>query len=174
MATTVLKITHSKAGSELGGGRRLSSYPAGEARTACAALASLLESIAAGQEKGVTVELGVGGTTAVRASGTATAGTADGNITINGVNIAYTGASANARAADIAAKINASVDPLVSKIVTASYPGTGAVATITAYAAGKMGNSVTLAITGTGASVSGARLTGGAGDDVSTTSYARG
>ena len=98
---------------------------------------------------------------AALASQTATAGTTDGNITVNGVVIAYTGATAAARAADIAIKVNASTDNRVRNNVSASYPGTGAVVTLTSKVPGTIGNLQTLAITGTGASVGGANLAGG-------------
>lgn len=99
-----------------------------------------------------------------QATGTITiSGTDQGTYTttINGVGINATGgADDTATAAAIAAAINASANALVADIVEAS--SSAGVVTITAIHAGKTGNAITLAATaGTGATASGARLTGG-------------
>lgn len=100
--------------------------------------------------------------TPVAASGTVTIASGNGTITatINGVGIPITWATSDANsAALLAAAINASSDALVSGIVTAT--SALGVVTITSVVKGKMGNAVTLAASGTGATASGARLTGG-------------
>lgn len=101
---------------------------------------------------------------AVPASGTISVAGADGGTytaTINGVAITVTGTSGNntATATSIAAAINASTNALVQNIVTAS--SSAGVVTITAVVPGVLGNCITLAASGTGATASGARLTGG-------------
>jgi hypothetical protein len=80
-------------------------------------------------------------------------------VTVNGVDFSQASGSDSARALAAANAINASVNPLVSGLVTAS--AVDDVLTITAVAYGKAGNANTLAATGTGATASGARLTGG-------------
>lgn len=98
-----------------------------------------------------------------QATGTVTLATASGAITIvvNGVTAASeTWATSDAATATaLAADVNASVDPLVAGHVTAS--AANGVVTVTAVDKGAHGNAVTLAATGTGATASGARLTGG-------------
>lgn len=83
--------------------------------------------------------------------------------TINGVDIDVTGTNGDDAATftDIAAAINASTDPLVAGFVRATdaEDGTG---TLMAIRGGHQGNAITSAVTGTGYSVGGARLTGGA------------
>lgn len=99
---------------------------------------------------------------AVLASGTVTLSGGSGTITatINGVAIAITWATSDTNsAALLAAAINASTNALVQNIVTAT--SAAGVVTISAVVAGVVGNCVTLAASGTGATASGARLTGG-------------
>jgi len=97
----------------------------------------------------------------VQASGTVTYSSASGTntVTINGVAFSQTTGTDTARAAAAAAAINASANALVAGIVTAT--SAAGVLTVTAVAHGATGNSITLAASGTGATASGARLTGG-------------
>lgn len=98
----------------------------------------------------------------VAASGTVTISSGSGTITatINGVAIEVTwGTSDTATATALAAAINASENALVADHVTAS--AASGVVTITASSPGQFGNVITLAASGTGATASGARLTGG-------------
>lgn len=109
--------------------------------------------------------------TPLNASGTITLAVSSGILTatINGVAIA-TGVLAGtdtANAVVLAAAINASGNALVSGIVTAT--SALGVVTITSSVKGKTSNAITLAATGTGATASGARLTGGS--DGTTTSF---
>ena len=99
---------------------------------------------------------------AVLATGTVTLSGGSGTITatINGVAIAITWATSDTNsAALLAAAINASTNALVKNIVTAT--SAAGVVTISAVVPGVVGNCVTLAASGTGATASGARLTGG-------------
>ncbi len=110
------------------------------------------------------------GTDNVYASGTVTISSGSGTITatINGVGTSVTwGTSDTATATALAAAINAATNDLVEFHVSAS--SSAGVVTITAKAPGQWGNAITLAATGTGATASGARLTGGAGCDVTAT-----
>lgn len=96
------------------------------------------------------------------ATGTVTIASGSGTITatINGVAIAITWATSDTNsAALLAAAITASVNALVAGLVTAT--SLAGVVTITAARGGLAGNTVTLAASGTGATASGARLTGG-------------
>lgn len=110
--------------------------------------------------------------TPVFASGTITLAVSSGILTatINGVAIA-TGVLAGTdteNAVVLAAAITASVNALVAGLVTAT--SALGVVTVTAARGGKAGNAVTLAASGTGATASGARLTGGTnGTSVTTT-----
>ena len=99
---------------------------------------------------------------AVLATGTVTLSGGSGTITatINGVAIAITWATSDTNSASLlAAAINASTNALVQNIVTAT--SAAGVVTISAVVPGVVGNCVTLAASGTGATASGARLTGG-------------
>lgn len=103
----------------------------------------------------------------VYASGTVTITSGSGSITatINGVGTSVTwGTSDTATATALATAINAATNDLVEFHVKAT--SSAGVVTITALAPGQWGNAITLAASGTGATASGARLTGGAGADV--------
>jgi hypothetical protein len=98
----------------------------------------------------------------VPAAGTVTIASGSGSITatINGVGVSTTWATSDtATAAALATAINASANALVSDHVTAT--SAAGVVTITAIQPGRSGNAITLAASGTGATASGARLTGG-------------
>lgn len=102
------------------------------------------------------------------ASGTVTIASGTGSIAavINGVSVAVTWATSDtATATALAAAINASTNALVQYLVSAT--SSAGVVTITALQKGITGNCITLAATGTGATASGARLTGGTGGNVS-------
>lgn len=103
---------------------------------------------------------GVGGTAAagsISFSGSNGAWTA----TVNGVVFSGTSAGVDSdESADLAAQITASADPLIAGVVTAIQAGDDV--DITAVAKGTAGNAITLAVTGTGLSTSGATLAGGA------------
>lgn len=101
--------------------------------------------------------------TGAQATGTVTLSSGSGTETaiINGVSVAITWATSDTvSAALLAAAINSSTDPLVSGQVTAT--SSAGVVTLTAVHGGISGNTITLSATGTGATASGARLTGGA------------
>lgn len=98
----------------------------------------------------------------VAASGTVTIASGSGSIAaiINGVTIPVTWATSDTNTATLlAAAINASTNALVQPFVSAS--SVLGVVTVTAKAKGVAGNSITLAASGTGATASGARLSGG-------------
>lgn len=106
---------------------------------------------------------GVGGTAA---SGTFTYSSASGSTvaTLNGVAFTQTTGTDSARATALASAINASTDPAISGLFTAS-PSSGVV-TVTAVHKGTNGNAYTLAVSGTGLARSGATLSGGADGSV--------
>jgi hypothetical protein len=98
----------------------------------------------------------------VAAAGTLTLAAAAGTVgvTINGVAVTVAFAvSDTATATALAAAIVASVNDLVGKHVTAT--SLAGVVTITSKIPGFAGNAVTIVASGTGATASGARLTGG-------------
>lgn len=97
-----------------------------------------------------------------QATGTLTLASGSGTVgvTINGVAVTVTWATSDtASATALAAAINASGNALVSKHVTAT--SAAGVVTLTAINPGYVGNAITIAASGTGATASGARLTGG-------------
>lgn len=102
---------------------------------------------------------GVGG---AAASGSVTFSSSSGawTVTVNGVEFSGTSAGVDSdEAADLAAQIEASVNPAIAGVVTAIQAGDDV--DITADAKGSDGNDITLEATGTGLSVSGANLAGG-------------
>ncbi len=94
---------------------------------------------------------------------------------INGVTITVSAGADDVLtvATAIATAINASVSALVAGFVTATAAASGldAVVTITATDAGKAGNAITLAASGTGVTAGGARLTGGTNGTTSSFTY---
>lgn len=107
--------------------------------------------------------------TPLAASGTWTTASGSGSqtCTINGVVFTSVWATSDTvAAAAMAALINASVSALVSGLVTAT--AALGVVTITTTRLGVFGNAVTLAASGTGATASGARLTGGSNGTTTT------
>lgn len=106
------------------------------------------------------------GTDLVYATATITITSGSGTITatINSVASAVTWATSDANTASLlAAAINANTNPLVSNLVSATASGN--VVTVTAKAPGQWGNVNTIAGSGTGATASGSRLSGGTGCD---------
>lgn len=98
----------------------------------------------------------------VAATGTVTLSSASGDVSavINGVTITVTYATSDTNTASLLkTAINASANALVANHVTAT--SAAGVVTITASTPGIVGNTITLAASGTGATASGARLTGG-------------
>jgi hypothetical protein len=112
-----------------------------------------------------------------QATGTVTISGADGGnytVTINGVstgNVAGTNGDDTATAASIASAINNLTSALVRGHVTAS--SSAGVVTLTAVRGGTLGNAITTAATGTGATADQTRLTGGAVPTVAVISGAR-
>lgn len=146
---------------------------AGDARLEAARIVDLFERVACGLEQ-CKFMVAIGSADLTKASGTVTISSGSGSITatINGVAIAVTWATSDTNtAALLAAAINASANALVAGLVTAA--SAAGVCTVTALHSGKQGNCITLAASGTGATASGARLTGGTGDDVASTTYDR-
>lgn len=126
----------------------------------------LCEGLASGTYQG-TALLQYGGGVPTQASGTVTISSGTGTITatINGVAIPVTWATSDTNTATLLKNaINASSNALVAGIVTAS--SAAGVLTVTSVEYSKTANAITLAASGTGATASGARLTGGAGNDV--------
>ena len=122
-------------------------------------IAQAIEGIAGGEPRGRLTKAFIGLT---KASGTLTLSSASGAVggTINGVTITVTASGGDtATAAAIAAAINASTNPLVAGLVTAT--SSGAVVTVTSVAAGLSGNQATFAASGTGVTANGTRLAGG-------------
>jgi phage tail sheath gpL-like len=125
-------------------------------------LGNFFDGMACGTKFG-TVDVQTNGGTAVAASGTVTISSGSGAIAavINGVSISVTWATSdNNTASLLKTAINASANALVAGIVAATSATN--VVTITAATKGTTGNCITLSATGTGATASGARLTGGA------------
>ena len=122
-------------------------------------LANAIHGIAGGSPRGRLTKALVGLTSA---SGTLTLSGTAGAVggVINGVTItAATGDDDITTAADVAAAINASTNPLVKNQVTAT--SSGAVVTVTSVYSGLAGNQTTFAASGTGVTASGTRLAGG-------------
>lgn len=128
---------------------------------------NLLRGALSGSRIAASFDIYPDGATAVAAAGTVTLATSSGTVgaTINGVSITTVFATSDTvTATALAAAVNASTDALVRHHVTAT--SSAGVVTITAAKKGNMGNAITLAASGTGATASGARLTGGAGGNV--------
>lgn len=125
-------------------------------------LMSFLDGVLGGAKGLTTTTVVLGQGTGTKASGTLTFSSASGTVgaSINGVAITVTAAGGDTNTAALwAAAVNASVNPLVAGIVTAS--SALGVATVTAVVHGVTANAITLAASGTGVTASGARLTGG-------------
>lgn len=132
---------------------------------------NFVKALVSGAKKGVALTINAGTSTSALASAgqlvlyTAPSGTQ--TVTINGVNItAASGANAFAAAANMAAAINASTNPLVQYLVTAinasTSPTTG-ILSVVALQPGITGNAITIAASGTGALAAGSRLINGVG-----------
>ncbi len=124
-------------------------------------LINLGREVASGMISQITLR---GEDTPVAPTGTITIVSGTGTITatINGVAIPITWATSDTvSAALLAAAINASVNPIVQGLVTATSAAGVVTVSGAGSALGKSGNAVTLAASGTGASASAARLAGG-------------
>lgn len=98
---------------------------------------------------------------------TFTAGTGAVGATIGGTLVTVTWATSDylsAVAFAAAVNANSTVNPWVVANVTSAVGASPAVTTLTAINGGTIGNKLTLALSGTGVTVSGATLTGGAGN----------
>ena len=188
--TTIIRITHAKAGSELGGSVRLANIPSTQPRQACIELAALLDRIAAGGERDASVDLRLGGTIAAKATGTITFTSAiastnvqvcqtvfascannTGSPTILQFKIGTGGGAAQdaACATNFAAVVNAHANTkglVVASVVTN-------VCTITALQPGLTGNMIEIASSAGEIVASAGTLAGGTGDDVASVVYSR-
>lgn len=127
----------------------------------CTRISAFLEALSSGKVVG-SISYLVDGGGGVAATGTVTFSSASGTVgaTINGVAVTVTASGGDtATAAAFAAAVNNSANPLVNLNVTAT--SVAGVATLTSRRQDASGNQTTLAATGTGVTVSGARLTGG-------------
>lgn len=155
MPTTLIKLNHNQDLSK----------PLDKAASLRRPFMGALENVVAGMAAGIytgTVQCSYAEKSGVKASGTVTISSGSGSIAavINGVSISVTWATSdNNTASLLAAAINASANALVAGLVTASAATN--VVTITAVEKAVCGNAMTLSATGTGATASGARLTGG-------------
>jgi len=139
-------------------------------RGALNALAKHFQSLASGSgpgesgENSVLMQAGSTAAAAVAATGTITMATSSGTVgaTIGGTAVTVTWATSDEHTqALLAAAINA--DATVNKWVYAT--ASAKVCTLTALQPGVLGNNVTLVLSGTNVTVSGAKLTGGVGGD---------
>lgn len=127
-----------------------------------------LRGLVSGTQRGayITINAGTSTSALTPAAGLVTYVSPSGTqtVTINGVAItAASGANANLTAIAVAAAINASTNALVRYFVTATVNPGGSSVMIVALQPGITGNAITLAASGTGATASGARLSGGVG-----------
>lgn len=162
MANTIISINHPSP-------FNLSAEGAARRRNEAVQLVvGFLRGLVSGTQKGISLAINSGTATTALASASGTV-TLSGFVTsdtvtatINGVGITVTYATSNNNtAALLAAAINSSTNALVQYLVRAS--SAAGVVTITALQPGVTGNTITLAASGTGATASGARLTGGTG-----------
>lgn len=160
MANTIISITHtSPFNLGVNGAAR-------RGKAAIQLLITFLLALTSKAKKGTTVVINAGtATTALaNASGTVTLSSSSGTVgaTINGVSVTVAYATSDTVTAGLlAAAINASSNALVKYLVAAT--SAAGVVTIYALQPGITGNCITLAASGTGATASGARLTGGTG-----------
>jgi len=149
MPITSFSITHARA-SDYRGTESMT------ARNVVSRILSFLTGCAGGTLGATALEVGT-----AAASGTVTLSSASGAIAVyvGGASVEVTASGGDAAtAAAIAAEINDAGSPMTDWV---SATASGAVVTITAKAAGPLGNAVPLAVTGTGATTSGDTLSGG-------------
>lgn len=160
MANTIISITHATPFSlGINGAAR-------RGNQAVQLVIGLLKALVSGTKKGtaLTINAGTATTALASATGTVTLSGASGTVgaTINGVSVTVAYATSDTvTAAALATAINASSNALVKYLVAAT--SAAGVVTIYALQPGITGNCITLAASGTGATASGTRLTGGAG-----------
>lgn len=160
MANTIISITHpSPFNLGVNGAAR-------RGNAAVQLVVGFLRALVAGPKKGtsITINAGTATTALANASGTVTLSGSSGTVgaTINGVAVTVAYATSDTvTAAALATAINASTNALVQYLVTAT--SAAGVVTVRALQPGIGGNCITLAASGTGATASGARLTGGTG-----------
>lgn len=165
MASTIFILNHTST-IDVGG----TASPSRTKRTLLRRFVNFLFAALSGTKKVVNYSIFADGESATAASGTVTLSSSSGTVgaTINGVSVTTAfDTSDTVTATALAAAINASTNALVQYLVTAS--SSAGVVTITATQKNRLGNAITLAATGTGATASGARLTGGAGGNVTGT-----
>src|SRR5512133_2511694 len=159
--TTVVRISHNALGGDILEGL---SKAAAQPREVALTLARFFDRIACGIDA-ADVSITLNGTVGAQATGTLTMASSSGTVggTIAGTAVTVTWATSDTlSAAALATAINANAT--VNKLVRAT--SALGVVTLTALAAGIVGNQITLVASGTNVTASGAKLTGGAGDDV--------
>lgn len=153
MANTLIRLTHARKWKDAGVIRSVD-----DPYTGVAEVANAVDAMNAGVLDGK-LEVAVD---AAVASGTWTVASGTGALTcvINGVTINRTWATSDtATATALVGDINGHANSLIKDHVSAT--NAAGVVTITSKTPGLPGNAITLAGTGTGVTVSGARLTGG-------------
>jgi len=164
--TTTIRITHPETASQLDEVSQV-----GDAKTFGNRLSKWIDKIQSGGIPGnVSVDIQLGGTAGVAATGTLTLSSSSGTVggTIGGTSVTVSYATSDSNTAGLlATAINA--NSTVSKWVTAA--AAAGVVTLTARSKGYIGNNITLVASGTGCTASGAKLTGGTGDDVAVVTY---
>lgn len=160
MANTIISISHpSPFNLGINGAAR-------KGNPAVQLVIGFLKALVAGPKKGtaLTINAGTATTSLASATGTVTLSSSSGTVgaTVNGVSVTVSYSTSDTVTAGLlAAAINASSNALVKYLVAAT--SAAGVVTIVALQPGITGNCITLAASGTGATASGARLTGGAG-----------
>ena len=144
---TVVRLSHDvPAGSQLVG-----TDPASNASSAINRLINFIARILGGTCNGIVEVL----SDAVAASSQVQAGSANGTVVVNGVSVAGNGASPTARALDAVTNINASatISPFANAALLA---GDATQLVVTCVQGGKIGNGITVTVTGTGWTATGA------------------
>jgi phage tail sheath gpL-like len=155
MPTTWIQLQHNESAASVA-----SLFGVSELNTLANRLQEYISALSSGTRQGKLL-VGPGEYTGTQATGTVAISSGSGSITatINGIATAVTWATSDtATGAALAAAINASTSSLVKDFVTATA-STGTV-TITAIAKDASGDAITLSASGTGATASGATLTG--------------
>lgn len=181
---TVILVTHDKDSiSEIGSAQPLSGLlmPSFEPKKEVLSLINFFQTLSVGVRMG-SVQVGVSATPGVAASGSVTAaGTlAADTLTIAGVVLTAVSGTPGANQFDISSGNNTTIAANIAAAINAqatlpsfvSASSSGAVVTVTAATQCALGNLVTLASSNAGRlALSGAALTGGAGNNGSLTTY---